>query len=551
VLLYDSDDNEIADMMDDSSYSESFGPYNLKSYYIECILTANQPPEITCPDDQTVDENELLEFEVSATDANNDSITLTAENLPSGATFTDNGDGTGNFSWTPTYDQSGNYDVLFNASDGELSDECTVDITVDNVDRPPEITCPGDQTVDENELLEFDVTASDPDGDIPSLSASNMPSGASFTDNGDGSGTFSWTPTYTQSGNYDVTFTATVGILEDSCVVDITVNNVNRPPEIDCPGEQQVFEDVLLEFDVTATDPDDDSISFTAEDLPEGATFTDNGDDTGTFSWTPGHTQEGEYDVTFIASDGDLEDSCVVHITVYDAGPVPPNAVDDYYEVQEDSVDNVLNVLDNDYDLNGDDITIIDVTEPENGEVFNHGDYITYNPDEDYCGFDEFSYTISDGDLTDTAVVNITVTCINDPPEKPDPPNGTTQGNPGVTYTYTAVTIDKEGDTIAYLFDWGDGTTSNYAEFYPSGTEASASHSWSKGTYLVKVKAKDINGNESDWSDPLEVVIPRSRERSVNINPFFSHFRDGRTVLDFIRFIFYARIWFAQNVLMS
>ena len=550
VILYDSDDNQVADMMVNSSYSKSVSPFGIISFYIECIKTENTPPEITCPGDQSVDEGSLLEFDVTATD--NETIpSLSAEVLPSGAEFTDNGDGSGTFEWTPDYDQSGNYDVTFNASDGELWDTCTVDITVNHVDRAPEITCPGAQSVNENEYLEFDVTATDPDGEIPSLSAENLPSGAEFTDNGDGTGTFKWTPTYDQSGNYDVTFTASSGGLEDTCVVDITVNNVNRPPEIICPGEKQVFEDELLEFDVSATDPDGTTPSLSAEDLPSGAEFTDNGDGTGTFSWTPGHTQEGEYDVTFIASDGDLEDDCIVHIEVFDAGPVPPNAVDDYYTVDEDSEDNVLDVLENDYDLNGDDITIVDVTDPENGTIINHGDYITYRPYENYCGEDHFTYTISDGDLTDIATVYITIICINDPPETPPAPEGPSEGKAGQTYTFTAVTTDIEGDDISYLFDWGDGTTSGWTEFFPSGTEASATHSWAKGEYIIRVQAKDVYGDKSDWSDNALFTAPRSHERSLNINPLINYFREGRSIIDFIRFIFSARSWITLYLLTT
>jgi hypothetical protein len=304
---------------------------------------------------------------------------------------------------------------------------------------------------------------------------------------------------------------------------------------------------------VSATDPDGDDISLSAEDLPSGASFVDNGDNTGTFSWTPGYTQDGEYDVTFIASDGYLEDSCIVHITVYDSGPVPPVAVDDYFEVDEDTVDNPLDVLYNDFDLNGDDLTIIDVTSPTHGEIFNHGTYITYTPDADFFGDDGFSYTISDGNGgTDSADVTIEVLNVNDPPNTPDIPDGPTEGKPGVTYTYTAVTDDIDGDEVAYLFSWGDGTTSGWTQFYPSGKEASATHAWSKqGSYLVTVKAKDDKGLESDYSDPLDVVIPRSRDRSFNTNFILNYLREGNSILDLIRFILSAGNWFTQYLPIS
>ncbi|MCD6108537.1 MAG: hypothetical protein J7J89_03585, partial [Thermoplasmata archaeon] len=59
--------------------------------------------------------------------------------------------------------------------------------------------------------------------------------------------------------------------------------------------------------------------------------------------------------------------------------------------------------------------------------------------------------------------------------------------------------------------DWGDGTNSGWLGPYNSGETVEASHSWSeKGEYSIKVKAKDINGLESEWSDPLVISMPLS-----------------------------------------
>ena len=88
--------------------------------------------------------------------------------------------------------------------------------------NPPELDPIGDKTIEEGQELYFTVSASDADGNIPSLSAGNLPTGAEFTDNGDGTGTFSWTPGYEQSGVYEnVHFEATDN--EDIVSEDITI----------------------------------------------------------------------------------------------------------------------------------------------------------------------------------------------------------------------------------------------------------------------------------------------------------------------------------------
>jgi len=97
-------------------------------------------------------------------------------------------------------------------------------------------------------------------------------------------------------------------------------------------------------------------------------------------------------------------------------------------------------------------------------------------------------------------------------PNKPSRPTGPGTGVPDTEYSYSSVTIDPESDQIYYQFDWGDGQQTGWLGPYNSGSSVSASHTWSrKATFSVKVKAKDTSENESPWSEPLSVKIPRSK----------------------------------------
>ncbi|RME23946.1 MAG: hypothetical protein D6800_09210, partial [Candidatus Zixiibacteriota bacterium] len=267
-------------------------------------VPVNNPPVLAPIGAKSVDEGVNLNFGVSATDSDGDPLTLTASPLPTGATFTDNGDGTGTFDWTPGFDQAGSYDVLFVVSDGTDADSELVTITVNNVNRPPVLAAIGGKNTNEGVNLNFGVSASDPDSDPLTLTASPLPTGATFTDNHDGTGTFDWTPGFDQSGRYDVLFVVSDGIAADSELVTIIVVNVNQPPVIDTIPPQTVDEGATLTFTVSATDPDGGTPSLSSGTLPAGASFVDNDDGTGTFNWTPGFDQAGSYDVTFFASDG-------------------------------------------------------------------------------------------------------------------------------------------------------------------------------------------------------------------------------------------------------
>lgn len=95
----------------------------------------------------------------------------------------------------------------------------------------------------------------------------------------------------------------------------------------------------------------------------------------------------------------------------------------------------------------------------------------------------------------------------NDPPNKPSI-SGPANGKVGTSYTYKFSTTDVDGDNVYYFIDWGDNTNSSWFGPYASGAQASATHSWNqKGTYTVKVKAKDAHGAESDWGT-LAVTMP-------------------------------------------
>ncbi len=95
----------------------------------------------------------------------------------------------------------------------------------------------------------------------------------------------------------------------------------------------------------------------------------------------------------------------------------------------------------------------------------------------------------------------------NHPPEQPLI-TGPSHGKPKTTYNYTVSTSDPDGDNVSYFIDWGDGSNSSWIGPYPSGDTITRSHSWAKkGSYTVRVQARDTEGALSDWAD-LPVTMP-------------------------------------------
>jgi len=92
---------------------------------------------------------------------------------------------------------------------------------------------------------------------------------------------------------------------------------VNRAPVLDPIGDKTVDEGQLLQFTLTGSDPDGDTVTFSASNLPAGAAFSG-----GAFSWTPGFDQAGSYpNVHFEATDGSLTDSEEITLTANNAPP--------------------------------------------------------------------------------------------------------------------------------------------------------------------------------------------------------------------------------------
>ena len=173
-------------------------------------------------------------------------------------------------------------------------------------DRPPRLTAPRSVAGIEAALITFQVSATDPDGDlIADLEAdfSGLPVGhdAALSKNANNTiGTFTWTPTYAHGrpAPYKVTFTALNG-LATSKSTQITVANVNRRPAANAGGPYTAFVDAPLQLDGSGSaDPDGDALMY-AWVFGDGATG---------MGAQPQHTYRnpGVYAIALSVSDGNL-----------------------------------------------------------------------------------------------------------------------------------------------------------------------------------------------------------------------------------------------------
>ena len=287
------------------------------------VKNKDRKPKISGLKDITINENEEAKLEAKADDPDGNGISLSAENIPEGASFEGS-----SFRWIPSYDfvqknnafdylldkfrmLSRSVEVVFKAASNELSDEKKVRITIKDSNRPFVLEEIADVEVSEGEEAVIEPKYNDPDKDKVSFSYSGFMKG-----NRKKTG-------FDDSGLYVVKVVATDGFFTETKFANVKVNDVNRKPSFDKIEDVfEVNEWEELKFELSAKDNDNDAVSFSAKNIPKGAEIRDN-----LFVWKPGfdvvNGTQKEFSAEFTASDGREEAEKKVKIVVSNVNQAP------------------------------------------------------------------------------------------------------------------------------------------------------------------------------------------------------------------------------------
>ena len=341
----------------------------------------------------------------------------------------------GQIDYTPAPNFVGTETFTYTISDGNGgSDSATVTITV--TDNPtndtPTANADSETVVEDSGTTAIDVLDNDTD---PDTGDTLIISAVGVTDN-DGTavsnaGQIDYTPAPNFVGTETFTYTLSDGNGgSDIATVTITVTEspINDNPIANDDSRSITEDSGLIQIDVLANDNDPD-MANTLSIVAVGA--TDNGgtavENSGQIDYTPALNFVGTETFTYTISDSNGgSDTATVSINVGGSND-PPQAQDDARQTFEDAMI-TIDVLDNDTDLDGDSLTILSVNGAVNGTAVIQGNQIKYTPHPHYYGTDTFTYTMSDGEFNDTAIVTVTIVSVNDLPDAVDDSATTTAG---------------------------------------------------------------------------------------------------------------------------
>ncbi|OEY70104.1 hypothetical protein BI198_11400 [Rheinheimera salexigens] len=366
----------------------------------------------------------------------------------------------------------------------------------------PTISGTPNTSVNQGVLYSFTPTALDSPSDSLHFSITNKPSWANFIST---TGALTGTPNNADIGvTTGIVITVSDGSLTASLAAfNLTVTNTNDAPTITGSPLTSIDEGNPYRFEPVASDIDADStLTFSITNQPSWTTFDTA---TGVLSGTPTKTDVGvTTGIIITVSDGELSSSLApFSLTVINVNEAPM-AVDDSFTLPF-SASNIYNldVLVNDTDLDQDSLSIT-AAKNQIGSISIQANKLQFTAPDNFSGTATFSYTITDGELTDMAQVTLLIEGTN-----PDAPvitvpddllvNATgmfTKVNVGV-----ATAIDTKGNRLAV-------TLTNGLPMFPAGK------------HQLNWQATDANGVSSTTTQMLQIQpqVAISKPQTVSNN---------------------------------
>ncbi|NOY62254.1 MAG: cadherin repeat domain-containing protein [Gammaproteobacteria bacterium] len=478
-------DNSALDFQTTPSYSltvdVSDGALSSTAIVTVGVLMVNEAPQVNDQLLGTVSEsaaNGDVVGSVTATDPENDALTYSIVGGNISGTFSiDSFTGVISVANSSALDfeTTTSYALTVQASDGSQTGAGTVTINVADVNEAPLISDQTAGTVSEgaaNGTAVGAVTATDPEGDALSYAIVGGDPDGAFTIDAS-TGTISVADSsvldFETVPSYALTIQASDGALLSSATITVNVSNVNEAPLIADQVLGNVFEEApngTVIDTVVATDPEGDALTYSISSGNESGVFAIDAA-SGAISVADSSQLDfltmPSYTLTVQASDGEFTDSAQITVNVSDVNQAPVIGDQFLGALAEDAAVGVV-------------VGMVTATDPDNSSLSytitagNTGGVFTINGASgeisvvnnnnlDFETTPIYTLTVqaSDGILTDTGVVTINVTGVNEAPLVGDQFIGSVAENaPNGSVAGVVSASDPENDTLSYAITGGN-----------------------------------------------------------------------------------------------
>ncbi|EPX2050301.1 TPA: tandem-95 repeat protein [Vibrio parahaemolyticus] len=453
TVTYTPDDNYVGE--DTFTYIVTSGGVS-ESTTVEVNVTPVNDAPVAKNDISTTQEDTAVTIDVLSndTDVDGDKLSIESASVPKeqGTVEVVNG----KLVFTPAENFNGQAEITYTVTDGQLTDEAKVTVTVNPVNDAPTIKVDAVESITEDavntDTVVATLTVRDTDTPEDQLTV--------YLEN-NSNGYFVLVGNevkLTQAGVdavnndelnlKDLTISASVSDGVNPTANDsdsLIVNRVNDAPTV----ENAIADQVLAEdFDVYTID-----LNEVFKDSDSSLEFSVSGNDniqisivSGVATITPTADWNGKETITFTAKDPSGENvSQTVNFTVASVADI----VADKATVVEDTP-TIINVLSNDTFESTDKVVSLDADNgPKNGTVIvNNDGTVTYTPDDNYVGKDTFTYVVTSGGVSESTTVTVNVTPVNDAPVAKDD-IATTQEDTAVTIDVLPNDTDVDGDKLS------------------------------------------------------------------------------------------------------
>jgi|GEM_PF-2265567 len=304
---------------DSFTFRVNDGTVNSYDAMVEITITAVNDVPVANAGSFTTNEDTAYSGQLSGTDGDGDSLSYSiVTNGAKGRASVSSA--SGSFTYTPNADENGTDTFTFIVNDGTVNSAgATVSVTITAINDAP-VANAFSFTTEEDTEYSGQLTAEDVDGDnlTYAISSNGSKGTAAITDSA--SGTFTYTPNAGESGADAFTFIVNDGSVNSAeATVSVDISGVNEAPVAN-DSSFSTLEDIAYIGQLSATDPDADTLSYILVSDAGKGTVTIDDAQTGAFTYTPDNGKKGTDSFTFKVNDGNLDSAnATVSITVYNA----------------------------------------------------------------------------------------------------------------------------------------------------------------------------------------------------------------------------------------